>query len=130
VADSLWDVPGTRPGAWPNQSPSRCDLLFRLLRHVPKRFHLRQCRGAGRHAIAFGGQCVLDKAETPFELGVGPADRGLRIGLAMAREIGDAEQKIANFLRDGGRFAGVERRFDFIGFPVLWRKRHKRILLR
>jgi hypothetical protein len=99
-----------------------------LLRHVPKRFHLRQCRGAGRHA--FGGQCVLDKAETEFELGVGPAYRRLRIGFDMAREISDAEQKIANFLRDGGRFAGVERRFDFIGFPVLWRKRHKRILLR
>ncbi len=66
------------------------------------------------HAVA--RQRLLDKAETPFELSVGAADCGLRIGFYMAGEIRDAEQKIADFLRDGGRhLPAVERGFDFVG---------------
>src|SRR5208282_4116327 len=89
-------------------------LIFLLsLGGVPKRFHLLQCDSAGRQAIA--RQRLLDEAETPFELGVGLADSRLRIGFYMAGEIRGAEQEIADFVRDSGGVAGLERGFDFIG---------------
>ena len=61
------------------------------------------------------------EAESPCELGVGPADGIFRIGIDMAGKICGTEKKIADFLDDRGGIPGVERGLDFIGLSRIFR---------
>lgn len=84
---------------------------FRL---IPQRVHLGE-RCILKRA-AFRRECLLDVSKTPFELGVGLAQRHFWIGLDVAREIHQCEHEIAGFGGDVGRLAVIEGGFDFVDF--------------
>ena len=76
--------------------------------------------------LAANASSIKPKRRSNLALARRIADSGSTFD--MAGEIGDREQKIANLLRDGGRFAGVERRFDFIGFLANFRDHQARLV--
>jgi len=82
---------------------------FRL---IPQRVHLGE-RCILKRA-AFRRECLLDVSKTPFELGVGLAQRHFWIGLDVAREIHQCEHEIAGFGGDLIRLAVIECGFDLV----------------
>src|SRR5437870_4401845 len=83
------------PGSRPGMTTALFVVFFlRRLGGVPQRVHLGQSRLP--RGLATRGECALDRGEAALELGVGRAQRRLRIGAEMPGEIDDREQQIAD----------------------------------
>ena len=79
----------------------------------PKRVHLLEVGAcwAARPALR---ESSFDMGEAALELGIGAAQRGLRIHLQVAREIGDDEQKIADLAVTRLPVANRKRLLDLV----------------
>src|SRR5260370_30719222 len=83
-------------------------LALRRLGGVPQRVHLGQRRLP--RGLAARGERALDRGEAALELGVGRAQRRLRIGAEMAGEIDDREQEIADLFGQAIAFRFAPRK--------------------
>src|SRR5579872_1885850 len=93
---------------------------------VPQRVHFLEARVRRFAALLFEPR--LDMGETPFELGVGPAERVFGIDIHMTREVGDHEKEIADLVLDRGLIARVHRAFDLLGLLAQLGKNGTRIV--
>src|SRR5260370_2411721 len=85
-----------------SDAPAFCEIsgLDARLGLLPERFHFLQ-GGVGGLAAGFR-QAPLDVAQAALVLVVGGAQRRFGIDLAMAREVGDGEQDVAQLVGQAG----------------------------
>jgi len=57
-------------------------------------------RLAGGEFAPLGGEARLDGVEAALEFGIAVAQRGLRIGVQMARQVDHGEQQVADLVLD------------------------------
>jgi hypothetical protein len=96
------------------------------LRLIPQRVHLGE-RGALQR-MPTCSQCTFDVAKAAFEFGVGAAQRQIRIGADMPRQIDQREQQIASLCGEFVGIAAIERGFDLVGFLANFVQHRARIV--